>query len=263
MLKEEPVDPLTPEEIQEAEIWILKREQRKYFERVLETLQKEQNYDNESIARKTSITKSSNLCNLSPFLDEAGLIRLGGRIERSPLSFATRHPIILGKDYYVAELLIREAHEKVYHFGVNTVLAYLRHSYWPIRGRECVKKVLWSCVICRKWYGNPGVQLMADLPASRVDGPNTPSTTTWVDFIGSIITKAGYQGGRRAKRYGVIFTFFQTRAEHKEVGQPLSTNDFLMVLSRFVARKSKPGVIFSEQGTNFIGGEKEIRKTVQ
>ena len=263
VLKEESVDPLTPAEIQEAEIWILKREQRKYFGRELETLQKVQNYGNDSMARKISIAKSSNLYNLTPFLDEAGLIRLGWRIERSPLSFDARHPIILGKDSYVAELLIGEAHEKVKHFGFNTVLAYLRYSYWPIRGRECVKKVLWGCVICRKWHGNPGDQLMADLPASRVDGPNPPSTTTWVDFFGPIITKAGYRGGRRGKRYGVIFTFFQTRAEHKEVAQSLSTDNFLMVSTIFLARRSKPGVIFSEQATNFIGGEKEMRKTVQ
>lgn len=104
---------------------------------------------------------------------------------------------------------------------------------------------------------------MADLPASRVDGPNPPSTTTWVDFFGPIITKAGYRGGRRGKRYGVIFTFFQTRAEHKEVAQSLSTDNFLMVSTIFLARRSKPGVIFSEQATNFIGGEKEMRKTVQ
>lgn len=214
------------------------------------------------MARKTSIAKSWNLYNLTPFLDEVGLIRLGWRIERSSLSFGPRHPIILGKDSYVAELLIREAHEKVKHLGVNTVLAYMRHSYWPKRGRECVKKVLWSCVICRKWYGNPGVQLMADLPASRVDEPNPPST-----YLGWLLWTNHHKGWlpRRpsSETIRVIFTCFQTRAEHKEVAQSLSTNDFLMVLSRFVARRSKPGVIFSEQGTNFIGGEKEIRKTVQ
>ena len=83
-------------------------------------------------------------------MDEAGLIRLGGKIDRSPLSFDVRHPIILGKKSYVAELLIREVHEEVKHFGVNTVLAFLRQRYWLVKEQERVKIVLASCVICRK-----------------------------------------------------------------------------------------------------------------
>ncbi len=124
-----------------------------------------------------------------------GLIRLGGRVDRSPLPFDTRHPIIFGKNSYVVEHLIREAHEKVKHFGVNTVLAHLRQRYWLIKGRERVKKILGNCITCRKWRGNPAVQLMADLSLSRVDVPNPPFTSTGVDFFGPIVTKAGYRGG--------------------------------------------------------------------
>ena len=67
---------------------------------------------------------------------------MGGRIERSPMSFDTRHPIILAKNSYVVGLLIRQSHENVKHFGVNSVLCHLRQRYWPIRGREQVKKIL-------------------------------------------------------------------------------------------------------------------------
>ncbi|CAB4040773.1 PREDICTED: uncharacterized protein LOC107358620, partial [Paramuricea clavata] len=182
---------------------------------------------------------------------------------RSPLSYDCRHPIILGKGSHLAALLVRRSHEEVKHFGVNTVLCNLRQRYWPIRGREQVKKILSSCVLCKKWRGNPGVQFMADLPASRVDFPNPPFTLTGVDYFGPITTKAGFRGGRREKRYGVVFTCLQTRAVHLEVAQSLSTDDFLKVFSRFVARRSKPKRMFSDQGTNFVGAEREMRQLVK
>ena len=97
----------------------------------------------------------------------------------------------------MTELLIECAHEKMKHFGVNAVLALLRQHYWPIRGRELVKQVLKRCVLCRKLRGNPGVQIMADLPLSLVGAPNPPFTFTGVDFFGPIITKAAYRGSRR------------------------------------------------------------------
>ena len=104
---------------------------------------------------------------------------------------------------------------------------------------------------------------MADLPASRVDFPNPPFTLTGVDYFGAITTKASFRGGRREKRYGVVFTCLQTRAVHLEVAQSLSTDDFLKVFSRFVARRSKPKRMFSDQGTNFIGAEREMRQVVK
>jgi hypothetical protein len=145
----------------------------------------------------------------------------------------------LGKGSHLAALLIRRSHEEVKHFGVNTVLCNLRQRYWLIRGRE----------------------FMADLPASRVDFPNPPFTLTGVDYFGPITTKAGFRGGRREKRYGVVFTCLQTRAVHLEFAQSLSTDDFLKVFSRFVARRSKP--MFSDQGTNFVGAEREMRQLVK
>ncbi|CAB4027872.1 PREDICTED: uncharacterized protein LOC107358620 [Paramuricea clavata] len=160
-------------------------------------------------------------------MDDEGLVRLGERLERSPLSYDCRHPIILGKGSHLAALLIRRSHEEVKHFGVNTILCNLRQRYWPIRGKEQVKKILSSCVLCKKWRGNPGVQFMGDLPASRVDFPNPPFTLTGVDYFGPITTKAGFRGGRREKRYGVVFTCLQTRAVHLEVAQSLSTDDLL------------------------------------
>ena len=136
--------------------------------------------------------QNRHLYTVSPFLNEEVLLRVGGRIERSPMYFDTRHPIIFEKNSYVAGLLILQPHENVKYFGVNSLLCHLTQRYWPIRGREQVKKILGSCVLCKKWLGNLGVQYMADLPASRVHFPNAPFTFTGFDYFGPITTKSGY-----------------------------------------------------------------------
>ena len=61
----------------------------------------------------------------------------------------------------------------------------------------------------------------------------------------------------------MIFTCLHTRAVHLEISQSLSTEDFLKVFSRFLARQSKPQRIFSDQGTNFVGAEREMCEIVQ
>jgi hypothetical protein len=236
-----PIEPLSADELREAEIWLLRQDQSICFAKEITVLEKQQSGLGKTKTRKMLVSKSSPLYPLSPFMDDEGLVRLGGRLERSPLSYDCRHPIILGKGSHLAALLIRRSHEEVKHFGVNTVLCNLRQRYWLIRGRE----------------------FMADLPASRVDFLNPPFTLTGVEYFGPITTKAGFRGGRREKRHGAVFTCLQTRAVHLEFAQSLSTDDFLKVFSRFVARRSKPKRMFPDQGTNFVGAEREMRQLVK
>ncbi|CAB4038938.1 Hypothetical predicted protein [Paramuricea clavata] len=193
------IEPLSADELREAEIWLLRRDQSICFAKEITVLEKQQTGPGKTKTGKMLVPKSSPLYPLSPFMDGEGLVRLGGRLKRSPLLYDCRHPIISGKGSHLAALLIRRSHEEMKHFRVNTCLCNLRQRYWPIRGREQVKKILSSCVLCKKWRGNPGVQSMTDLSASRVDFPNPPVTLTGVDYFGPITTKAGYGGGRREK----------------------------------------------------------------
>ena len=49
-----------------------------------------------------------------------------------------------------------------------------------------------------------------------------------------------------------------TRAVHLELIRNLSTDSF--VLRRFIPRRGYPVEMFSDNGTNFIGGERELRE---
>ena len=77
---------ISVEELQEAEQWLIKQEQKKYYQRELQDL-----------SNKKPLSKKSSIYDLNPFIDEEGLIRVGGRLRRASLEYASRHQIILPK----------------------------------------------------------------------------------------------------------------------------------------------------------------------
>ena len=58
---------------------------------------------------------------LNPYLVD-GIIRVGGRLERSTLSLEEKHPIILPNQHPVTELLVLMYHEREGHMGCSQVL---------------------------------------------------------------------------------------------------------------------------------------------
>jgi hypothetical protein len=54
-----------------------------------------------------------------------------------------------------------------------------------------------------------------------------------------------------------------TRAVHIEIAHSLTSDSFLMALHRFIARRGKPIKICSDNGTNFVGAEKELNQMIQ
>ena len=51
-----------------------------------------------------------------------------------------------------------------------------------------------------------------------------------------------------------------TRAVHLEVAQSLETDSFIMAPRRMMARRGKPRNIYSDNGTNFVGAERELKE---
>ncbi|XP_039616483.1 uncharacterized protein LOC120533641 [Polypterus senegalus] len=68
-------------------------------------------------------------------------------------------------------------------------------------------------------------------------------------------------GRRCEKRWGIIFKCLTTRCVHLDVLNSIDTDSFLMALRRFIARRGTPYELLSDQGTNFHGGERELRET--
>ncbi|GFX24191.1 integrase catalytic domain-containing protein [Trichonephila clavipes] len=95
--------------------------------------------------------------------------------------------------------------------------------------------------------------MMGDLPRDRIV-PSRPFEKVGLDYAGPIITKPNLKRSRvTLKSYIAIFICFGTKATHLEVVSDLTTEAFLACLRRFIARRSKPSVIWRDNATNFKG----------
>ena len=196
---------------------------------------------------------------LNPFLGN-GLMRVGGRLQNSALAYSTQHPVILPPNHAITKLLIMKQHDELGHSGVSHVLNSLRQQYWIVRGRAAVRKALTSCFRCRAWSADFGKQRMADLPEARVVAGERPFSCTGVDLMGPLTVK---QGRNNLKRYVVLFTCLASRAVHLEVAQSLEASAFIQAFQRFISRRGKPRIMFSDNGTNFRGAEIELNKGIK
>ena len=81
-----------------------------------------------------------------------------------------------------------------------------------------------------------------------------------VDCFGPFVVR---RGRTNVKRYGVLFTCLSIRAIHIEVAHSLDTKSFINALRRFVSRRGTPEEIRSDNGGNFLKGEKELREAIE
>lgn len=201
------------------------------------------------------IPKAHPLRKLCPIVID-GLLCVGGRLRNSELNPASKHPVILPGSHPVAEAIMRHYHISEGHMGTSHVLAVVRQKYWIVRGTAVAKRVIHKCIACREQSALPVSQIMADLPPSRVI-PEFPFAATGVDYFGPFYIR---HGRKNLKRYGCLFTCFQTRAVHIEVAHNLTIDSFLMTFARFVNRRGRPREMYSDRGTNFVGAEHELRQ---
>ena len=76
--------------------------------------------------RKTNIKTYSSLYKLDPFVDEDGILRVGGRLRRASLSDDMKFPIILPRNSHVTTLIVRYFHERSSHQGKTMTLNEVR-----------------------------------------------------------------------------------------------------------------------------------------
>ena len=65
------------------------------------------------------------------------------------------------------------------------------------------------------------------------------------------------------KRYGVIFTCLTSHAEPLEIASSLDTDSCINAIRRFICRRGQVVEMRSDNGTNYVGSEREFRETVK
>ncbi|XP_015118462.1 uncharacterized protein LOC107042095 [Diachasma alloeum] len=157
-----------------------------------------------------SYLKGTPFDQLHPFVDDKGILRVGGRLKRSELSYNQKHPILLPSKHPVTDMIIRQVHQS------NLHKPKLVHAQ------------------------------MADLPRARVN--EAPAfSRTGVDFFGPILIKEKKDRNRSfLKAYGCVFVCMVSKAVHIELATDLSTEGFLSAFQRFVSRRGVPEYVDSD-----------------
>ncbi|XP_074653617.1 uncharacterized protein LOC141907774 [Tubulanus polymorphus] len=237
-------EPLKVSELEEAEMLIFKAAQEAAYGEEIADLRSHR-----------PISRTSKILPLTPKLDENGVLRVGGRLKNAPIAEAAKHPILLPKNHEVTRLIIHHYHHQMFHGGLAVTMNEIRQKFWIPECRSTVKKLVRRCAYCIKRRAKPQPPIMADLPAARFDTAS-PFSSVGIDYFGPLQVR---KFRKTEKRYGLLVTCLATRAVHLEVAYSLDTDSFIMALRRFIARRGKPKRIYSDNGTNFTGGEKELR----
>ena len=201
-------------------------------------------------------SKRSPIAAYSPFVGPGGLLRSSGRIKRfTDLEFNLKQLIILDGRHPLVYVFLRHMHLKNHHEGNDYLRALVQQQYAVLKLRSILRSIRFNCVLCRKRSTKPVQPMMADLPSERLAFQCPPFTNVGLDYFGSFHVTV-----RRSseKRWGFLLTYLTTRAVLVEIAHSMDTNSCGLGIERFLARRGMPLVICSDNGTNFVGTEKEL-----
>lgn len=103
-------------------------------------------------------------------------------------------------------------------------------------------------------------QVMGNLPKPRVTLIR-PFRSVGMDFAGPFAIRVDRASRTKTqKAYVCVFVCMAIKAVHLEAVSSLSTEAFIACFRRFVSRRNLPAEIYSDNGRNFVGADRELRR---
>lgn len=197
---------------------------------------------------------------LAPFIDEVGILRVGGRLRKSTfLTFDAKHPILLPQKHRFTDLVIEQYHRENCHPGLKTLHNLIIQTFWILSPRSAIYRCLSKCIKCFRCKPQSYTPYMADLPRFRISQVKAFSQVC-LDYAGPFKISSGkrQRGCQSSKAYISLFTCACTKAYHFELASDLSSEAFLASFRRFIARRGRVSHLYSDQGTNYKGAYNEL-----
>ena len=136
--KRQSVSYLTTEELIAAETYWLLLSQSEHFAAEIEDI------------KKKCLPNTSGLLTLHPFLGSSGLLRVGGRVQNSSLSYSSQHPIVIYSKHPITRLIISSEHIHLLHAGPTPLAFSLGTRFHIVGGHKTVRSITRKCVVCRR-----------------------------------------------------------------------------------------------------------------
>ena len=242
--------PICKLDVKTASKYLIKEAQRSVFSDELCTL-----------SSSETVSSTSKLLPLSPYLDEDAVIRVGGRLKNSNFPGDIKHPILLPNNHIVTTMIVRFYHSSVRHQGRYITAGSVRQAGFHIfKGPATIKKMINNCVVCRKMRGSSRHQRMADLPPSRLE-ESPPFTHVGLDLFGPYLVHDGISTRRTKaskKVWVLLVTCLVSRAIHVEVLPYLDTHSLQLGLRRFYSVRGTCKTIKSDRGSNLVGAINQL-----
>ncbi|GFX16918.1 integrase catalytic domain-containing protein [Trichonephila clavipes] len=230
--------PLTTSEVNDAETWLIKQDQ----------------------SGINLSDPSGNLKSLNIFQDDKGILRVGGRLEKASIPYSQKHPAILVKNSKLSKIYFITLHKKLFHVGPQGLLNAVRLRFWALGGRNLARKTVHTCVVCFKCKPIPSSQIMGNLPYERVNMA-PPFSITGLDLGAPyFVTYKHQRKGVLNKIYVCVCICFVTHAFHLEILSDLTSDAIIATLKRFMSRRGKCSKIFTDNATNFVGANSQLKE---
>ncbi|XP_028169445.1 uncharacterized protein LOC114359315, partial [Ostrinia furnacalis] len=236
--------------LQQAESLWVQAVQEEMFHEEIEALRNGQHLPtNSRLDHRTKFT----------FTDEK--IRVASRIAAAnDITLEQREPAVLDGNHRYTKLYLAWIHEQLAHAGIETTVNEARQHYYIVRLRPITRTIVKQCQQCRLRRAIPTEPPTGNHPRSRLAHHQRPFTFTGVDYFGPLSVTVGRH---HEKRYVALFTCLTTRAVHLELAADLTADAAIMALRRMIARRGAPTEIYSDNGTNFHGADRELREAVK
>ena len=193
---------------------------------------------------------------------ENGVIVVGGRAEKWLYATWNREKfVLLPANHRFSRLISERGHRESGHLGVESTVAMIRSRYWIIGIRRIVRSIISQCKVCKIKFKRLASQKMSPLPIERIK-PSPAFQNVGLDYFGPFQVKGEVQKRVRRKCWGVIFTCDTSRAVHADIVQDCTTDAFLQVLRRFASIRGWPKMMHSDNGTNLVGADNELKRII-
>ena len=166
------------------------------------------------------------------------------RLKNAKILFDSKALILLDRNHKLIELLILYSHPNVLQYGVQQTLTEFRQQFWITCGRSCVKKVIHTCVICKKLNGRPYLYPQySDIPEFCFDDITLPHSVG-LDYLGPLMSLPLYNVKVKLyKAWIVIYTCASITAIILDVVHNYHSSTFINCFKRFIARRGCPSTV--------------------
>ena len=189
---------------------------------------------------------------LNVYKDSSGVLRVRSKFKRfSKENRASYFPILLPKNCWLTDLIIMYLHERYAHAGCYSLLSELRKTFYIPSYFSNVKKVLKSCVSCRKMNERTIKLNQSSYRDFRLQPCEKPFGYCYMDYMGPFQTK---QGNQKVKVWLLIITCMWSRAVNLKVCTDMSTKEFLRAFQLHSFEYGIPQLCITDLGSQLVAG---------